>query len=371
MKTKKQKTAKLSSSKRITIRDIARIAGVSHTTVSRALNDSPNIRAETKDRILRIIKEMNYRPDVKARGLAMKRSGLIGLVVSDISNPFYAEVARGIEDKAHEKGYNVIFCSTDNEPGRTETYVKVMMEIGVDGLVFASARLHEPMVEKLIAERFPVVLVNRKLKGKGFNHVVLDNVRGAYELTAHLIKLGYRKIALIVGPSNLSTGIERLKGYQKALKDYGVEPSSKYVYHGPFTKATGYEGAKALLTMKERPEAIFGGNDCIAMGVIDAVEELGLRIPHDVAVVGFDDTDFASNRRIKLTTIGYKKYEMGSIGVQILIDHIERRGVDYVHRVVLEPKLVIRESCGYQLKKGPSIGAEEGAEVPCPLLPDA
>lgn len=337
--------------KRVTIRDIAKMAKVSHMTVSRALNNDPRIREETKKRILELVDKLNYRPDARARTFVSKKSNLIGLVVSDISNPFYAELARGIEDKAHEEGYNVIFCSTDNKPERMETYVHLMMDAGVDAFIFASTRIREPVVEKLIDERFPLVLVNRRLRGEAYNYVVLNNIRGAYEITEHLINLGYRRIAIITGTSNMSTGLDRLKGYQQALKDSRIEFSENYAIQGPFTRGTGYEGTKHLLTMKNRPEAIFGGNDYIAMGVIDAVEELGLHIPEDIALVGFDDTEFASNQRIRLTTVSQRKYEMGNLGVQILIDYIERKETDYTHKIILEPRLIIRESCGQKLRE--------------------
>jgi len=331
------------------MREIAKIAGVSHMTVSRALYNDPRIREETKKRILDLADKLNYRPVARARPFASRKSNLIGLVVSDISNPFCAELARGIEDKAHEEGYNVIFCSTDNKPERMESYVHLMMDAGVDAFIFASTRLREPVVEKLIDERFPLVLVNRKLRGETCNYVVLNNMKGAYEITEHLINLGYRKIAIITGPSNFFTGLERLKGYQQALKDHGIEFDDNYVIQGYFTREMGYKGTKELLTMEERPEAIFAGNDYVAMGVIDAVEELGLRIPEEIALVGFDDTAFASNQRIRLTTVSQRTYEMGNLGVQILIDYIERKETDYTHRVVLEPRLVIRESCGQKL----------------------
>ena len=336
--------------KKLTIRDIAKMAEVSHMTVSRVLNNDPRVREKTRRRILELVNKLHYRPDARARTFVSKKSNLIGLVVSDISNPFYAELARGIEDKAHEEGYNVIFCSTVNKPERMETYVNLMMDAGVDGFIFASTRLHEPVVEKLIDERFPLVLVNRKLRSEIGNYVVLNNIQGAYEITQHLIDLGYRKIAIITGPSNFSTGSYRLKGYQQALKDHHIELNNDYVIQGPFTRETGYGGAKQLLTMEERPEAIFAGNDYIAMGVIDAVDELGLHIPEETALVGFDNTEFASNQRIRLTTVSQRTYEMGNLGVQILIDYIGRKETDYTHRVVLEPRLIIRESCGEKLR---------------------
>ncbi len=337
--------------KHYTIRDIAKMAKVSHMTVSRVLNDDPHVREETRRKILELVHILDYRPDARARAFASKTSHLLGLLVSDISNPFHAEQARGIEDKAHEKGYNVIFCSTDEKSERMKTYTDLMMDAGVDGLIFSSVHLHEPVTEKLIDERFPVVLVNRKLSGKSCNYVICNNVNGAYEITEHLINLGHRKIAIITGSPNLSTGRERLKGYQKALKDHGIDFDHNYIIQGPFKRETGYRAAKQLLTMKDRPGAIFAGNDFMAMGVIDAIEELGMNIPEDVAVVGFDNTEFSSSLRIKLTTVSQRKYEMGNLAVQILIDYIERKEKNYTHKVILEPKLIIRESCGQKLGK--------------------
>lgn len=335
----------------MTIRDIAKMAHVSHMTVSRVLNNDPRVREETRNRVLDFVKKTDFKPDARARAFVSKKSNVLGLIVSNISNPFYAELARGIEDKARKAGYHVIFSSMQSQYTEVEIYVNFMLDAGVDGIIFASARLREPVVKRLIKERFPLVLVNRKLKGEDFNYVVLDNIKGAYMITQHLINLGYIKIAIITGFSNLFTGIERLKGYKQALKDNGIEFNENYVIQGPFNRTTGYEGAKHFLNIEDRPEAIFGGNDYIAMGVIDAVEELGLRIPEDIALVGFDETEFASNQRIKLTTVDQNKYEMGSLGVQILIDYIERKEADYIHKVILEPRLIIRNSCGVNLRR--------------------
>ena len=336
--------------KKLTIRDIARMAKVSHTTVSRVLNHDPRVKEETKERISRIVEKYDFKPDPRARSLAMKRSKLIGLLVPDIRNPFYAEMARGIEDKANQEGYNVIFSSADGKLERIEAYVNLLMKAGVDGFIFATARHREPVIEKLIKKRFPLVLVSRKLKGEAFNYVVFDNYKGAYDITKHLIGLGYTKIAIIIGPSNLSTAFDRLKGYQRALKDHNIPLIQDYIIQGSFQKKVGYEGAKRLFRMENRPEAIFGGSDYIAMGVIDAVAELGLRIPEDIGLVGFDDTEFASNKKINLTTVSQGKYRMGHLGVQILIDNIENKGGDYTHKVILEPQIIIRESCGHNTR---------------------
>jgi LacI family transcriptional regulator len=263
-------------------------------------------------------------------------------------------LARGIEDKAREHGFSVIFNSTDNDPESLEDCIRLMLEVGVDGFILACVRLQEPAVESLIKQRFPVVLVNRKLKGENANYVVLDNRKGAYLITEHLVKCGHRKIGIIMGSSELSTGKARMEGYRKALTDYGLPFNKEYVFQGSFAKDTGYEGAKRLLTLKDKPQAIFAGSDYFALSVFDAANELGIRIPEDMALVGFDDSEFSANPRINLTTVSQRKYEMGRMGVQILIDFINRKEKDCVNRVVLEPRVIVRESCGYNMGKNNS-----------------
>ncbi len=334
-----------------TIKEIAKIANVSAMTVSRALNNNPQVREKTRKKILTIAKQLGYRPNRIARSLVSKRSHLISLIVADIRNQYFSELARGIEDKARENGYNVIFCSTDNDSETLKTYVRLMMEVGVDGFILAAVRLKEPIVEELADQHFPVVLVNRELKEKKANSVVIDNHAGAYLVVEHLINCGYEKIGIITGAFNLSTGVERFEGYRKALLDHGITFHEDYVSQGPFTKEHGCMAATKMLSRKNRPEAIFAASDNIALGVMDAAGKLGLRIPEDLALVGFDDTEFSSNAKINLTTVSQKKYEMGALGVQILLDLINSQEHGSVNKIVLEPELIIRKSCGCHLPK--------------------
>jgi len=334
-----------------TIKEIAKIANVSAMTVSRALNNNPRVREITRKKIQSIAKQLGYRPNRIARSLVSKRSQLISLIVADIANQYFSELARGIEDKARENGYNVIFCSTDNDSETLKTYVRLMMEVGVDGFILAAVRLKEPIVEELTDQRFPVVLVNRELKEKKANSVVIDNHAGAYLVVEHLIKCGYEKIAVITGAFNLSTGIERFEGYRNALGDHDISFQEDYVSQGPFTKEHGCQAATKMLSGKNRPEAIFAASDNIALGVMVAAGKLGLRIPEDLALVGFDDTGFSSNAKINLTTVSQKKYEMGALGVQMLLDLINGQENGSINNIVLEPELIIRKSCGCLLPK--------------------
>jgi LacI family transcriptional regulator len=263
-------------------------------------------------------------------------------MVSDIKNPFYAEMARGIEDQARKLGYLVIICSTDDQTEVLTRYTETVISAGADGLIFASVRLAEPVVRDLIDERFPIVMVNRRLKAEIGEYVVLDNLKGAYQITQHLIESGYRKIDIIIGPNDMSTAVERLKGYKQAMTENRMPLKNGCVHHVNFSRQEGFEAAMRILSRKERPDAIFGGNDYIAMGIIDAARQLNLRVPQDLAVVGFDDTEFAQS--MCLTTVSQRKYEMGDLAVQILTQSIEQKKPGTVHRVILEPELIVRES---------------------------
>ena len=338
-----------------TIKEIARIANVSAMTVSRAINNRHSVRGATRKKILKIANRLGYMPNRIARSLVSKKSDLISLIVADISNQFFAEISRGIEDRARENGYHVIFSSTDDDPKNLESSVRMMREMGVDGFIIAAVSLEEPIVDELLDQEIPVVLINRRIKKSNVNYVVVDNYKGAYLAVEHLINIGYKKIGIISGRSSVSTGKERLQGYRKGLLDHGLKFQKEYSSQGPFTEEHGKKAAQKMLTLKNRPEAIFAASDNIALGVMNAAGELGLKIPEDLAIVGFDDTNFSSNSKIRLTTVSQRKYEMGERGVQILIDLIENQESDYINKVVLEPRLIIRESCGRNLPKNKSL----------------
>jgi DNA-binding LacI/PurR family transcriptional regulator len=226
-----------------------------------------------------------------------------------------------------------------------------MLEIGVDGFILASVRLKEPIVDKLIQQGTPVVLVNRKLASENASYVVIDNYQGAYLVVEHLIKNGCRNIAIINSSTNLSTAVERFKGYKKVLVDYGLTLRPEYVANGSFTQEHGYTAAKKMLAMPNRPDAIFAASNRIAIGVIKAAHELGLRIPDDLALVGFDDTELTSIPGINLTTVSQKKYEMGRLGVKVITDLIEGTEANFTNRIVLQPDLIIRSSGGCEKHK--------------------
>jgi LacI family transcriptional regulator len=360
--------------KKVTIKDIARMANVSHTTVSRALNNKSRIRNETKEKILSIAEGLNYRPNFIARSLVMKRTKTLGLVITTIANPFYTELALGIETTARGLGYNIILCFTHSDLSIEKQYVDMLQSKGVDGIIFTSAHMEDPNILGLAEDGFPMILVNRRtyhpvVKEK-VDYVGVDNVLGGYLAVEHLIKLGHSRIGVIGGSSESSVGFERLEGGKRALKTYSLEERPDYFLGGDFLKGSGYQGGMRFLEMGEPPTAIFAANDYMALGAYEAVVEKGLRVPGEMALIGFNDIEFTLMRGIELTTIGQKKYEMGAVAVKTLVEKIERRELSPSTReIILEPELIIRKTCGFHLK-GYQIDSQNRYGMDC-MKPEA
>ncbi len=337
--------------KKTTIKDIARMAEVSHTTVSRALNNKSRIKNETKERILSIARELNYLPNFVARSLVMKQTKTLGLVITTIANPFYTELSQGIETTAISLGYNIILCSTNYDLSVEKQYVDMLRSKGVDGIIFTSAHMGDPNIIGLAEEGFPLVLVNRRtyhpMVREKIDYIGVDNILGGYLAVEHLIKLGHERIGVIGGSSESSVGFERLEGGKKALTTYGREIIGDYFLEGDFLKGSGYRGGKEFLKMSRPPTAIFATNDYMALGTYQAIVEEGMKVPEDLALIGFNDIEFTSMKGIELTTIGQKKYEMGALAVKTLVERIEGRKVGPSKEIVLEPELIIRKTCGF------------------------
>jgi LacI family transcriptional regulator len=341
--------------KRLTIKDIARIAQVSHTTVSRALNDKSRIRDETKEKILSIAKELNYRPDFIARSLVSRRTRTLGLVITTIANPFYNELAQGIEATARGLGYSIILCCAHSDLSTEKQYVDMLRSRGVDGIILTSAWIEDPNIGGLAEEGFPTILVNRRtydptVKEK-IDYVGVDNILGGFLAVEHLIKLGHRRIGVIGGATESSVGFERLEGGRQALEVYGIEKKDKYFLEGDFLRESGYRGGKQFLRMAEPPTAIFAANDYMAMGVYQAMCEKEVKVPEEMALIGFNDIEFAAMIGMELTTVGQKKFEMGALAVKTLVENIEGgEAKPSTKEILLKPELIIRKTCGYHVK---------------------
>lgn len=339
--------------RRPTIKDIARVAKVSPTAVSMALNDRPRLAPKTKARILQIAHQLGYQPNFVARSLVKKKTHTIGLIITTILNPFYPELAKGIEDKASELGYNIILCSTNYDLQREKYSIDILRSKGVDGIIFSSVETRDPNIKPLIEERFPFILVNRRIHNRllhrKVDYIVLDNETGGYMAMEHLCRLGHRRIGLIAGGFNISTAVERTEGAQKAMRDYGIPFEASLLAECHFSKEVAYDAARRFLQMKSPPTAFFVENDYMALGVREAILDAGRRIPEDVALVGFDDIAASALKGVELTTISQKKYEMGSLAVRILIDKIEEKTPSMVNQIVLQPEIIVRKSCGFHL----------------------
>jgi DNA-binding LacI/PurR family transcriptional regulator len=325
---------------------VAKKANCSISTVSRALNNSGRINQETRAKILAIVEELNFQPNTAARNLAMNHSMTLGLVVSDITNIFYAEMADIIQKVALELGYCVVIVCDNDKPNLTKYYVDFLISRGVDGIIFGSARLHDPIISGLNERKFPIILLNRRMRADNVNCVTIDNVKGARLLTDHLLGLNYQNIAFISGPAQFSPSADRLEGYTQALAGRGI-PINEHliIQENSFRKEAGISAVQKLFQGPVRPQAIFAVNDTVALGALEAIQEMGLSVPEDVALAGFDDIAFSALRFVQLTTVSQRLDETASEAVKILVNAIHTKK-DAIHKIVMEPILKIRRSSG-------------------------
>lgn len=326
-----------------TIKDIALRAGVSYATVSRALNNHPEVSKATREKVLHLAKEMGYRPNAIARGLVTKETRTIGLVLPDITNPFFPEVARGVEEAASESGYSVFLCNTDWSSEREEEHLHALMQKQVDGFIVAPSSDQLTHLLKILDAGCKAVFISGVISHPNSVSIIIDNVRGAQMAVEHLLKKGHRQIGFVGGVQDVATNNERFLGYRKALESWGIGLEWDYIRKGDFRREGGLAVTKELLRLEERPTAIFAANDLTALGVLQAVKEERLAIPQDVAVVGFDDIQFASLPEIELTTIAQPKFQMGRLAFQKLLQ-INKEDGPAKERIILRPKLVVRKT---------------------------
>jgi len=339
--------------KRPTIKDIAKIARVSIPAVSMALRGHTRIGQETRQRILRIARRLNYQPNFVARSLVIRKTNTIGLIITTILNPFYPELAKGIEDKAMELGYNIILCSTNYDLKLEKYFINILRSKGVDGIIFSSVEAHDPNIRPLIQDHFPFILVNRRvhnrLLNKRIDTITLDNFLGGSMAVEHLYKLGHRRIGIVAGDLRISTAIERLEGAKKFFEKVGLGFEESLLIDAHFSKELAYQATQEFMSLKNPPTAISAQNDYMALGVREAILDSGLRIPEDVALIGFDNISISGLKGIEMTTIGQKRYEMGTLAVEMLVEKIEKGDTQKVNHIMLEPEIIVRNSCGYRL----------------------
>jgi LacI family transcriptional regulator len=337
----------------VTLQDVALRAGVSTMTVSRVVNQAKRVAPATRERVEQAIHDLGFVPNALARGLLQGRTHTIALLLTDISNPFFTQIARGVEDVAQRNGYTVIFANSDESPQKESQYVQTLLSRQIDGLIIAPAgNASRPLLDLLIRRKKPFVLIDRVIDGIAVDAVVGDNIGGARILTEHLIALGHRRIALVHASIEISTARERQRGYMEALRFHGIDVDQDLIVEGDFKRAGGAEAARKLLMLPpdRRPTAIFADNNFHAIGVIEVLREAKQRVPQDIAVVCFDDIELASALQPFLTVVAQPARTFGTIAMQFLLDRFNGTEAVSARRVVLPPELIVRESCGVQLK---------------------
>jgi LacI family transcriptional regulator len=328
---------------RVTMSDVAEQAGVSLMTVSRVVNNKGEVGPATRQRVLDIIERLGYRPSGIARGLATKRTGTLGLVVPDIANPFFSDVARGAEDKAYAEGYNVFLCNTEEKSRRELAALESLEEKRADGLVLCSSRLSDDQLRTALDYLPAAVLVNRRLETYDVGAVMLADETGARAATQHLLKSGHRAVGFLAGPQASYSGRQRFKGYCAALEAAGLPLNPDWVRHCSSEVEGGKEAARELLADHPELTALFCYNDLVAVGVLQASAVLGRRVPDDLAIVGFDDIPIAALVTPPLTTCCSPRRELGLQAMQLLLDRINGCVGECVE-IVLQPDLVVRAS---------------------------
>lgn len=338
--------------KKTTIKDIAGQLGVSATTVSNAINNKPGVGKEVREKILKLAKEMGYQPDYFAKGLVSRQSYAIGLIITNISDPFYPELALGVQEKANASGYSTMLFNTNHSLESEKQIIEMLGSKGVDGVILSTASQDDPNIELLETLNIPFVLVNRLVlnprKANQIDSVSLDNYGGAYEAAAHLCRLGHTDIAMIAGDMDSSTAITRDRGARDAFAEFGITVPREWFADCGYSLENAHRAAQKILQQEKRPTAFFAHDDNMALGVREAAFESGFRIPQDMALVGFNNITISSLTGIELTTVSQNQHTMGVASAELLINKL--KGLDEAeirHNIVMKTRLIIRNSCGY------------------------
>ena len=327
---------------------IAEKAGVSKSTVSRVLNNKNDVSEKTREKVLKVIESMNYKPNSSAKGLVTKKTKTVGLVVSEISNPFFSMFVKGAEDKAMEKDYNIMLANSNWVVEEELKCIRMLEESRVDGILMISGggkELLNDYLNNLSSKEFPIVVVDRKINNEILTKINVDNIDGAYKGTKHLIELGHKNIAFVKGDNVAASyaSIDRVAGYKKALNEAGIQ--NEIIVPGYFDRESAYEATLSILKEHKEVTAIFYASDLMAAGGLQAIKKLNLRIPQDISVMGFDDIDLASLVDPPLTTLKQPRHEMGYLGMEKLINILEKKDkTSNSDDIIFETELIKRES---------------------------
>lgn len=334
------------------LEDIAKKAGVSRSTVSRVVNEHPNVRADVRQRVLSVIQSTGYHPNAAARTLASQRSWMLGLVLprsvsSFFADPYFPRLTQGIAQACNHYDYTLGLFLLGTKEDEEKLLPRVSRKGMLDGIIVQSGEFGDQLIDRLAHLNTPLVIAGRPFQANDVSFIDVDNVSAAYAAVSHLIRVGYKRIGTITGTSTSTASLDRKEGYMKALADRGLSLDKSLIVEGDFTEAGGYFAMQLLLPA--RPEAIFAASDLMAIGAMRAAREAGLRVPEDIGFVGFDDLPLATISNPQLTTIRQPVYQFGFKAVEILIDLIEN-GTKPARRIIMNTELVIRDSCGAMQK---------------------
>lgn len=332
----------------VTIKDVARVAGVDPSTVSRVIADSPRISARTKEKVIKVMEELDYHPNAIARSLANRSTKTIGVIMPHSTdqvfvNPFFTEVMRGIGVSAFKRGYNIMFSTGSNGEEEYKATQSLVNEKRVDGLILLTSRTGNKTIEGLLKRRFPFVVVGKPSRIEDISWVDNDNFEAGYRAAEHLIKLGHRRIGFIGGEFSYVFIGERFRGYKSAMDSYGIKFDKELLSLGKFTEEGGYKAMKELLVVKMCPTAVVSADDLMAFGAIRAIKEEGLRIPEDMAIIGFNDTPLASYMEPPLSSVEIFVYDLGYNASEMLINQLEELDGHKKH-IIIPTNLKIRKS---------------------------
>jgi LacI family transcriptional regulator len=328
----------------ITIIDVAREAGVSYGTVSRVINDSPNVKSETREKVKQVISQMGFVGNRSARSLVSGRTNVIGLLLPDLGTAYIGEIIRGIDTELESSQYNLMLYTSHRREMKESGYISSLIQSGVDGVILIVPCNPANYLDKLRVLNFPYVLVDQQGIDEKDPAVGATNFQGAFDATEYLISLGHQRIAFITGSMDLGCAQERLAGYKASLHKHKILTNNQWIIEGDFEQATGYSSAKMLMRLTDQPTAIFASNDMMAFGVMDAVRDMGKKIPGDVSVIGFDDVFQSSQTMPGLTTIRQPLESMGRQATRMLLEMINEKQIK-TGKVELPTQLILRGSC--------------------------
>lgn len=330
-----------------TLKDVAREANVSISTVSRVLNTPEKVLPQTQRDVREAVEALGYQPSRVARRLRLKdgKANLIGLVIPDIQNPFFADVTRGVEDVARANDYALILSNSDEDPDKQRIALNTLKTESVDGVIVPPVSTRDPEVEQLLEEDIAVVCVDRRLESTPVDMILSDNQQGAYDAVTHLINLGHERIGFIGGIARISTGTERRQGYEQALRNHALPVDSALIREGDSRREEGRHLTNTLLDLDTPPTALFTGNNLTTLGALSAIRLRGLRIPEDIALVGYDDIPWAMALNPPPTVMDQPGYEMGQQAACLLLERLANPNREPT-TMTLQPKLVVRQSCG-------------------------